>query len=56
MKLNVEKGKIDIQQMMQIKVQQLKTFITYNTQIQQLYLLIYKYRYLSLVDVQNNKI
>lgn len=55
MKLNVEKGKIDIQQMMQIKVQQLKTFITYNTQIQQLYLLIYKYRYLSLVDVRNNK-
>lgn len=55
MRLNVEKGKIDVQYLMQTKVQQIRTFISYNTQIQKLYLLIYKYRYLSLTDVRNNK-
>lgn len=55
MKINIENGRIDIQELMQANVQQLKTFIAYNTQIQYFYLLIYKYRYLTLTDVRNNK-
>jgi outer membrane protein TolC len=55
LKLNIAKGRIDLQQLMQTQIQQLKTVISYHTQIQQLYMLIYKYRSLSLIDIRENK-
>jgi len=56
LKINVEHGRIDIQNFVQAKTQMIRTEMSYIYEIRDLYMTIYKYRYLSLIDIRDNTV
>lgn len=53
-KLRLDYGRINVEQYVRLKNQYNQTVINYITQIRKYYIYIYKYRYLSLYDIESN--
>jgi len=54
LKINVEHGRIDIQDLVRARTQLIRAEMNYVREVRGLYIIIYRYRYLSLIDIRNN--
>lgn len=55
LKINIDYGKIDMSKYIQDKRQYIQSKISYNEKIKLLFMLVYKYRSLALVDIRYNE-
>lgn len=56
LKMNVHYGKVDITKIIQAEKQLVQNELRYIVNIKNLYLIIYKFRTVSLIDLRNNSI
>ena len=53
-KINVKYGRIEMQSFVQARTQLIRAEMNHIREVQNLYMIIYRYRYLSLIDIRNN--